>query len=46
MNERILFEPKGDFELFVVVAGEIDANGGNWDWFLGLWETELYHKSE
>lgn len=46
MNERVLFEPEGDFELLVVVAGEVDANGGHGHWFLGLRETKLYHESE
>jgi len=46
MDEGILFEAEGDFELLVVGAGEVDPNGGSWDGFLGLWQTELNHEPE
>jgi hypothetical protein len=45
VNERILLEPEGDFELVLIGAGEVHPDGGNWDWTLRLGETELHHES-
>ena len=44
MYERILFEAEGDLEVFLVEAGEIDADGGNGDWSLRLGQAELDHE--
>jgi hypothetical protein len=45
VDEGVLLEAEGDFELVVVGAGEVDADGGHWYWFLGLGQTEFDHES-
>jgi hypothetical protein len=44
VDEGVLFEAEGDAEVVVVGAGEVDADGGHWHWFLRLGQAELHHE--
>jgi len=44
--EGVLFEAEGDGERLGLAAAEVDSDGGDWDWLLRLWETELHHEPE
>jgi hypothetical protein len=45
VDEGVLFKSKCDFEEVVVGTSEIDSDGGDGNWFLGLGETKLDHES-
>lgn len=44
VNEGVLFEAEGDGEGVCLGAGEVDPDGSNRDWLLGLGQTELDHE--
>ena len=46
VDQGVLFEAEADFEVFVVGAGEVDADGGGGHGFQGLREAELDHEAE